>query len=70
MQVWIHDEPGDYHRIDQMLQRIKVVFEAAEAEDEFLELRQIDRSPDFNDLGLNTIVKYATFQAAVSPGGL
>lgn len=70
VQVWVHDDPGDYHRIDQMLARIKEVFEAAPQEAEFYELRLVNDSPDLNDTGLDTIVKFAVFQAALSPGGI
>lgn len=70
VQVWVHDRTGDYYRIDKMLDRIKVVLEAAEPEAEFYEFRMLDRSPDLSDTGLDTNVRYAVFQAAMSPGGL
>lgn len=70
VQIWVHDTVGDYHRIDEMLGRIKVLMENAPAEEEFYEFRLLDLSPDLNDTGIDTNTRFAVFQAALSPGGL
>jgi len=66
VQTWVHDIMGDYAQIDAILTRVKLVFEAAEVEDEFLELRYLSRSPDLEDLDLKTICRYSRFSATLT----
>jgi hypothetical protein len=66
VQVWVHDVMGDYGLIDDILARVKIVFEAAEHEGDFLELRYLGRSPDLEDLDLKTICRYVRFSATLT----
>ena len=66
VQVWVHDEPGDYHRIDQALDRVRHVLEGADPTGPFLEMRMTIRSPDMFDDLLKTIMRYSRFDAVFS----
>lgn len=68
--IWVHDDTGDYFRIDSIHARVKLVLEGLEPREQFYEMRMLDRSPDLSDLGLDTNVRYATYLVALSPGGL
>jgi hypothetical protein len=63
VQVWVHDEPGDYHVIDQTLDRVRQVLEGAVHSGPFLEMRLTLRSPDLFDDLLKTIMRYSRFDA-------
>lgn len=62
IQVWVHDDPGDFSRIDRVLQRTKTVLQSLPNKDEFLELRFVDTSRDLDDTALGVITKYSTYQ--------
>lgn len=71
--VWVHDEPGDYGRIDKMLERIKFVLGNAMhvpgSDDRILTC--VDWSGDSADLyddGWDTITKNAGFLVVSRPG--
>lgn len=68
LQVWVHDEPGDYFRIDQILTRVKVVLESIDAgqEDGFLEIRFVEASQDLWDNLLKHLVRYSRHGATLT----
>jgi hypothetical protein len=68
LQVWVHDEPGDYHVIDQILARVKVALEAVAAGNPhgFLEIRHIQNGPDLWDDLVKHIVRYSRLQATLT----
>jgi hypothetical protein len=59
--IWAHDIPGDYVRIDQILDRAQQILEALLNEDDFLECRRLDTSPDLEDPEMGTILRYSRF---------
>jgi len=67
VQVWVHDEPGDYYQVDQILDRAREVLEAIPQQDTFLEFRLLFKSPDLYDDLLKTIVRYSRFGAILAP---
>ena len=66
VQVWCHDEPGDYYRIDQVLDRVREVLEATPHQDDFLEIRLSFKSADLFDDLLKTIMRYSRFDAVLA----
>lgn len=66
VQLWCHDEPGDYYRIDEILQQAKVVIEAIPQQDMFMDARFINQSPDLFDDLLDHIVRYSRFFATLA----
>lgn len=68
VQVWVHDEPGDYYVIDQILAQVKLVLEAVEAGDPdgFLEIRLLETSPDIWDDLVKHIIRFSRLQATLS----
>ena len=66
VQVWAHDEVGDYFRIDAILDRVKIVLEAEEHRQHFMELRFAEKSPDLWDDLLKHLVRYSRFQAVLT----
>jgi len=71
IQVWVHDEPGDYFRIDQILQRVKVVLEELPegTPDGFLGIRHLETSQDLWDDLLKHIVRNTRLQATLTDIG-
>lgn len=66
VELWVHDNPGDYTRIDAMLKRIEGVFDsvvhASAVEGESISQAQfVSRSPDLNDDGFNTICRMTNY---------
>lgn len=61
LQVWVHDKPGDYSKIDSILARIKEVLEAQTHADDFLEARWLDHSEDMLDEGSGTITRFSRY---------
>lgn len=66
LEVWVHDTPGSYTRIDGVLNAVEGLLEAvvhASASEEE-SISQIDfdaRSPDLDDSGFRTICKMSSF---------
>lgn len=72
LEVWIHDEPGSYLRIDRLLTAVentfKAVIHASAAEGESISQAAFDsRSPDLNDSGFGSICK-ATVYTLIGKG--
>ena len=68
IQVWVHDDPGDYFRIDQILDRVRAALESVEAGNPvgFLEIRFFETGPDIWDDLVKHIVRYSRLQATTS----
>jgi hypothetical protein len=66
VQIWVHDILGDYARIDEILDRIRTVFEEAQPDGTLLELRFIERSIDLLDPEMHTITRFSRFQATLT----
>lgn len=56
--IWVHDEHGDYYRIDKVLDRVKIVLESTPAQENFFEARWLEKSPDLEDPEMKTITRY------------
>ena len=71
VQVWVHDETGDYFRIDEILGRVKVVFEHLPEGTPagFLGIRHLQYSPDLWDDLTKHIVRYGRFAVTMSQVG-
>lgn len=66
LELWIHDEPGSYLRIDRLLGKLESTFNAvmhaSAAEGESISQTAFDsRSPDLDDQGFGTICKSSVF---------
>jgi hypothetical protein len=62
-QVYIHDEPGDYVRIDDLGDRTKELLAGrVSAQDNIQLTRFLERSQDLKDETFNTIFNYLRFQ--------
>lgn len=66
LEVWIHDKPGSYLRIDKLLTEVESTFAAAvhasAAEGESISQADFDsRSPDLDDQGFGSICKSSIF---------
>jgi hypothetical protein len=64
-QLWAHDEPGDYHQVDQILAEARAALLSAARETGFFEFRYLETGPDTEDDQLGTIVKFARYQAVL-----
>lgn len=61
-QVWVNDDPGDYLRIDDALNKIRRAVEGWPSHDDFLEARWIETGVDLKDDVMGTINRYIRFQ--------
>lgn len=66
VEIWVHDEPGDYSRIEGILKQIEDTFDsvvhASAAEGESIGSANFEsRSPDLNDDGFKTICKMTNY---------
>lgn len=66
LELWVHDDPGSYTRIDGILGELEKVFKAvlhrSAAEGESISQTRFEsRGPDLNDDGLRTIMKMTGF---------
>lgn len=66
LEIWVHDQPGDYSRIDGILKQIEATFDAvvhaSAAEGEWVSTADFEsRSPDLNDDGFGTICKMTNY---------
>jgi hypothetical protein len=72
LELWIHDEPGSYLRIDRLLTALEstldAVVHASAAEGESISQTAFDsRSPDLDDSGFGSITK-ATIYTLIGKG--
>lgn len=62
LQVWVHDNPGDYLRIDEVLRLCRNALEAVPHSDDFLEAKWIETGVDLRDDRMESITRYSRFQ--------
>lgn len=62
LQVWIHDDEGDYSRIDDLLEQVKDILLAEEGTGDLFAFEWIDSSEDLWDDVSNTIFRYGRFE--------
>lgn len=62
IQVWGHDDPGDYMRIDEVLRLCRVAIEGIVPVDDLLEAKWIETSVDLRDDVMDSIARYSRFQ--------
>lgn len=62
VQVWAHDDPGDYSRIDAILDQCRIAIVNLPSEGTFLDARWIETGVDLRDDAMNTITRYIRFQ--------
>lgn len=63
VQVFVHDVPGDYLRIDAILKILKDLFQNAYDKTAGVEIcKWIDSSEDFKDPDMGTITRFARFR--------
>lgn len=69
VQVWAHDDPGNYETIDEILTICRTTLEALQpsvALGEFLEARWVETGVDLRDDLMDTIARYSRFQLTFS----
>lgn len=62
LQVWAHDSPGSYVRIDQMLKEMKAALEAMTNTDGLFAAEWLDDSEDLVDDASVTFTRYSRYQ--------
>lgn len=62
MQVWAHDDPGDYMQIDEILRLCRVAIEATIPVEDFLEAKWIETGVDLRDDVMESIMRYSRYQ--------
>lgn len=65
-QVFIHDEVGDYARIDEIVKQLKQAFLAAPVSGDVCGVQYLETSADHDDPTLASIMRYVRFQLAVA----
>lgn len=68
MTVWVHDVPGDYMRIDQVLGLIQKAFNVRIGQEGGIKAQWIGDSQDLSDEGHNTITRNATYALVGAEG--
>ena len=61
-QWWANDDPGDYLRIDRMLELVRLAIESIPSQGLFLEARWVETGVDLKDDIMGTINRYIRFQ--------
>jgi hypothetical protein len=66
LEVWVHDEPGSYTRIDDVLRAVEtklnaVVHASSRAGESISQVDFDTRSPDLDDTGFRTICRMSSF---------
>jgi hypothetical protein len=67
--VWVHDKPGDYFAMNEIMDRIRYVLENQDPADDFMELRWMERSQDLSDTDMGTICRWDRYEAQFTPRG-
>lgn len=65
-QIYIHDEVGDYSRIDQVVEELKKAFTTAMPEGNVCGIQYLETSRDLDDPTLESIMRYVRFQLATA----
>ena len=61
-QWFVHDEPGDYTRIDRILENLYTLFADTRDQDAGVISEWLEMSEDFRDDDMNTIMRYCRTQ--------
>lgn len=68
-QIWVHDEGGDYDRIDRGLGIVKTLLvNQSDRASNLTTINWLETSQEFNSEQYNTIFRYLRFQAIISKG--
>jgi hypothetical protein len=68
-QIWVHDEGGSYQLIDDTLEILKnLLVGQTDPSSKVSGIRWLENSQEFSNETLNTIFRYARFQAIISKG--
>lgn len=68
-QIYIHDEPSDYVRIDDAARQVRAVLKNASSRQYgVINVRHLETSRDLDDQTMGTIVRYIRFQAIMEEG--
>lgn len=62
-QVWFHDEPGDYIRIDAMMAHAREAIDGIASTGPLVCMEWIENSVDLKDDDMHTVCKNARYQA-------
>lgn len=65
-QLWVHDTPGDFLRIDRIIDRAQVLLLTVPNQGDFIEFSSLGASDEFQDEEMGTILRYATFGMVAS----
>lgn len=61
IQIFVHDVPGDYQRIDTILAALKVTLEA-QTDSDVMSCQWLEESEDLSDDEMHTITRFARYQ--------
>lgn len=66
LEVWVHDTPGSYTRIDEVLNAVEdvldaVIYASAAPTESISAADFVSKSPDLDDTGFRTICKMSSF---------
>lgn len=67
LQVWVHDNPGDYLAIDALLEEVRKVLEAAPSSGKFIQARFLEHSEDLADPEMGTILRFSRYLLVHKP---
>jgi hypothetical protein len=68
-QVWLHDEGGDYGRIDEGLEILRLLLQnGSDPDSDLTTINHLENSQEFSNESYNSIFRYARFQAIISKG--
>lgn len=65
-QVYVHDEVGDYSRIDNIVMNLKLAFLTATLTDDVCGVQYLEASRDLDDPTTESIMRYVRFQLAMA----
>jgi len=65
-QVYIHDAPADYTRIDTLVDQVQAAFRLTGSVGNIVEVIYLETSRDLDDAFFGSIMRYVRFQAILS----
>jgi hypothetical protein len=65
-QVYVHDVPADYSKIDDLIPKIRIALTSAAPSGHVLEIMWRENSRDLDDEFMGSIVRYLRFEAALA----
>ena len=70
-QIWIHDDGGDYTRIDDLVEIVVNLLQGQAAPSyDITNVHWLETRQEFSDQTFNTLFRYIRFQAIISKGAL